>query len=131
MANYSADVIFAGAGLAGLATAYGLLERGKKVLVLDKDSAGAVGGLARLSFGGICMADTPQQRRTGIKDSPELLHRDWLSYARFGDGQEYDMPRQWARRSTGCMPWAKPLDLAAGECTVTVRWKAPFSVDAY
>ena len=97
MANYSADVIIAGAGLAGLATAYDLLERGKKVLVLDKDSAGAVGGLARLSFGGICMADTPQQRRTGIKDSPELLHRDWLSYARFGDGPEYEKPRQWAR----------------------------------
>jgi predicted oxidoreductase len=92
MANYSADVIIAGAGLAGLATAYDLLERGKKVLVLDKDSAQALGGLARLSFGGICMTDTPQQRRTGIKDSPELLHRDWLSCARFGDGPEYDMP---------------------------------------
>ena len=44
MANYSADVIIAGAGLAGLATAYDLLERGRKVLVLDKDSAEAVGG---------------------------------------------------------------------------------------
>jgi predicted oxidoreductase len=97
MADYSADVIIAGAGLAGLATAYDLLERDKKVLVIDKDSAGAVGGLARLSFGGICMTDTPQQRRTGIKDSSELLHRDWLSYARFGDGQEYEKPRQWAR----------------------------------
>ena len=43
MANYSTDVIIAGGGLAGLATAYDLLERGKKVLVLDKDSAGAVG----------------------------------------------------------------------------------------
>ena len=53
MATYSADVIIAGAGLAGLATAYDLLERGKKVLIFDKDSAEAVGGLARLSFGGI------------------------------------------------------------------------------
>jgi len=97
MANYSADVIIAGAGLAGLTAAYDLLGRSRKVLVLDKDSAKAVGGLARLSFGGICMADTPQQRRTGIKDSPELLHRDWLSYARFGDGPEYEKPRQWAR----------------------------------
>ena len=97
MVNYSADVIIAGAGLAGLATAYDLLERGSKVIVLDKDSAEAVGGLARLSFGGVCMADTPQQRRTGISDSPELLHRDWLSYARFGEGPEYEMPRRWAR----------------------------------
>ena len=97
MVNYSADVIIAGAGLAGLATAYDLLERGSKVIVLDKDSAEAVGGLARLSFGGVCMADTPQQRRTGISDSPELLHRDWLSYARFGEGPEYELPRRWAR----------------------------------
>jgi uncharacterized protein len=95
--NYSADVIIAGAGLAGLSTAYDLLERGKKVLVLDKDSADKVGGLAALSFGGVCMADTPHQRRSGVKDSPELLHRDWLSFARFGDGPEYDMPRQWAK----------------------------------
>jgi uncharacterized protein with NAD-binding domain and iron-sulfur cluster len=29
MANYSADVIIAGAGLAGLATAYDLLEHGR------------------------------------------------------------------------------------------------------
>ncbi len=97
MTDYSADVIIAGAGLAGLAAAYELLDRGRKVLVLDKDSAEAVGGLARLSFGGVCMTDTPQQRRSGIKDSAELLHRDWLSFARFGDGPEYEMPRRWAR----------------------------------
>ena len=64
--------------------------------MLYQDSAGAVGGLARLSFGGVCMADTPQQRRRGIRDSPELLHRDWLSYARFGKGPGYDMPRRLA-----------------------------------
>ena len=97
MAQYSAEVIIAGAGLAGLATAYDLLERGRKVLVIDKDSEEAIGGLARLSFGGVCMGGTPHQRRTGIRDTPELLHRDWLSYARFGDGPEYEMPRQWAR----------------------------------
>lgn len=97
MADYSADVIIAGAGLAGLALAYELLDRGRRVLLLDKDAAPAVGGLARLSFGGICMADTPEQRRMGIKDSPALLHRDWLSFARFGDGPEYALPRQWAR----------------------------------
>jgi len=95
--DYAADVIIAGAGLAGLASAYELIERGRKVVLIDKDGAAALGGLARLSFGGICMGDTPEQRRMGIADSPELLHRDWLSFARFGEGPEYENPRQWAR----------------------------------
>jgi 2-polyprenyl-6-methoxyphenol hydroxylase-like FAD-dependent oxidoreductase len=41
MVDYSADVIIAGAGLAGPATAYDLLDQGIKVVVLDKDSARA------------------------------------------------------------------------------------------
>jgi len=39
--------------------------------------------------------DTPDQRRVGIKDSPELAWSDWLSYVEF---EEDDMlPRQWAK----------------------------------
>jgi len=41
MADYAAEMIIAGTGLA---TAYDLLEHGRKVLVLDKDSARALGG---------------------------------------------------------------------------------------
>ena len=96
MQTYQADVVIAGAGLAGLATAYDLLEAGKSVVIIDKDIEANAGGLAKLSFGGVCMVDTPHQRRMGIQDSPELCHRDWLSYARFGDGPEYDLPKKWA-----------------------------------
>ena len=89
-----ADVIIAGGGLAGLVTAYELLDHGRKVLVLDKDKPEKLGGLAKESFGGVHMVDTPYQRRMGLKDSPELAWQDWLSYAEFEPGDEW--PRRWA-----------------------------------
>jgi uncharacterized protein len=89
-----ADVVIAGAGLAGLVAAHELLEGGKSVLLLDKDVPENLGGLARESFGGVHLIGTPQQRKTGIADSPELALRDWLSFARFGEGDSW--PRRWA-----------------------------------
>ncbi len=90
-----ADVVIAGAGLAGLVAAHELLEHGKTVLLLDKDVPKKLGGLAKESFGGVHLIGTPQQRRTGIADSPELALRDWLSYARFGEGDSW--PCRWAQ----------------------------------
>ena len=42
-----------GGGLAGLVTAYELLDHDKKVLILDRDQEANLGGLARIAFGGI------------------------------------------------------------------------------
>src|SRR5450759_2203855 len=92
---HHADVVIAGAGLAGLVAAHELLEHGKTVLLLDKDVPENLGGLARESFGGVHLIGTPQQRKTGIADSPELALRDWHSYARFGEGDSW--PRRWAQ----------------------------------
>ncbi|MGZ6987501.1 MAG: FAD-dependent oxidoreductase, partial [Thermoanaerobaculia bacterium] len=89
-----ADVVIAGAGLAGLVAAHELLEGGKSVLLLEKDVPENLGGLARESFGGVHLIGTPEQRKTGIADSPELALRDWLSFARFGEGDSW--PRRWA-----------------------------------
>ncbi|MGZ6970429.1 MAG: FAD-dependent oxidoreductase, partial [Thermoanaerobaculia bacterium] len=89
-----ADVVIAGAGLAGLVAAHELLEGGKSVLLLEKDVPENLGGLARESFGGVHLVGTPEQRKTGIADSPELALRDWLSFARFGEGDSW--PRRWA-----------------------------------
>jgi predicted oxidoreductase len=86
------DVIIAGGGLAGMVTALELLDR---VLLIDKDTRENFGGLARQSFGGVHMIDTPHQRRHGIHDSPELAWRDWLSVAHFDDADHW--PREWAR----------------------------------
>ena len=89
-----ADVVIAGAGLAGLVAAHELLDHGKSVLLLDKDLPEHLGGLAKESFGGVHLIGTPHQRKSGISDSPELALHDWLSFARFGEGDSW--PRRWA-----------------------------------
>jgi len=94
-ATFQADVVIAGGGLAGLATARELLDRGLRVLVLDRDSEDRLGGLAKRSFGGVMFVDTPHQRKLGINDTPELAWSDWQSFADFGDDDE--LPRLWAR----------------------------------
>jgi len=93
-AIYSADVIIAGGGLAGLSAAYELLDAGKSVALFDKAEAEKLGGLAKDSFGGVLMVDTPYQRRMGVKDTPETALEDWHSYAEFGEGDVW--PRKWA-----------------------------------
>lgn len=89
-----ADVVIAGAGLAGLVAAHELLDHGKSVLILDKDVPENLGGLARESFGGVHLIGTPHQKKSGIADSPALALQDWLSFARFGEGDSW--PRRWA-----------------------------------
>nr|MDJ0613619.1 FAD-dependent oxidoreductase [Rhizobiaceae bacterium] len=67
-----ADVIIVGGGLAGLVSAHELTKRGKKVLLLDQEGEQNLGGQAFWSLGGLCMIDTPEQRRMRIRDSLEL-----------------------------------------------------------
>ena len=93
---HRAEVAIAGAGLAGLCTALELLDRGRTVLLLDKDVPENVGGLARESFGGVHLIDTPHQRRSRIHDSAELAWADWQSYAEFGPEDRW--PMAWAQR---------------------------------
>ncbi|MEL6913644.1 MAG: FAD-binding dehydrogenase [Pseudomonadota bacterium] len=100
-----ADVIIVGAGLAGLAAAAELGDRGKRVLVLDQEGPQNLGGQAFWSLGGLFMVDTPEQRRMGIRDSHALATRDWQGSAGF-DRDEDHWPRLWAERY---------LDFAAGE----------------
>ena len=97
MGRYKADVVIVGGGIAGIVSSLDLLGLGKRVLIVDRDSEANFGGLAKESFGGIWLVDTPQQRRFGIKDSPELALQNWLSFGEFGDdGGVNDHPRRWA-----------------------------------
>ena len=72
-----ADVIIVGAGLAGLAAAAELGDRGKRVLLLDQEPEASLGGQAFWSLGGLFLVDTPEQRRMGIRDSRDLALLDW------------------------------------------------------
>ncbi|WP_369137737.1 FAD-binding dehydrogenase [Modestobacter versicolor] len=100
-----ADVIVVGAGLAGLVATAELADAGKRVVLLDQEPAGSLGGQAHWSFGGLFLVDTPEQRRLRVKDSLELARQDWLGTAGF-DRAEDHWPRQWAEAY---------LQFAAGE----------------
>jgi len=91
-----ADVVVVGAGIAGLVATLELLERGRRVVLLDRCHPGEVGGLAREAFGGMFMVDTPEQRFSRIPDSVPLALEDWLRIAEFDDADVW--PRRWAER---------------------------------
>jgi predicted oxidoreductase len=91
----NADAIVVGAGLAGLVAASELVEAGKKVLLVDQEPEGSLGGQAFWSFGGIFLVDSPEQRRMGVKDSYELAWQDWQGTAGF-DRPEDLWPARWA-----------------------------------
>lgn len=99
MQHYEADVLIIGGGLAGIVCALQLLDTGRRVLLLDRDTPGNFGGLARESFGGLLMVDTPLQRRQKLHDSPELALRDWLAFGDFDPASsEPGHPSYWSRR---------------------------------
>jgi len=94
--SYKTDVAIIGGGLAGIVTARELLDNNVKVIIIDRDIQDNFGGLAKESFGGIMLVDTPVQRKSGIKDNAELAYNDWLSYAQFDD--EDVLPKMWAEK---------------------------------
>ena len=101
MQRHDSEVLIIGGGLAGIVCALQLLDSGRRVLLLDRDSQANFGGLAKESFGGLLMVDTPLQRKQKLRDSPELALQDWLAFGAFDTtstqpGHPYYWPRQWA-----------------------------------
>lgn len=96
-----ADAIVVGAGLAGLVATAELVAAGKKVAVVDQESAANIGGQAWWSFGGIFLVDSPEQRRMGVKDSLDLAWQDWQGSAGWdrlsGEHDEDYWAAQWGR----------------------------------
>jgi uncharacterized protein len=105
MSGVDADVIVVGAGLAGLVATAELADAGRRVILLDQEPEGSLGGQAHWSFGGLFLVDSPEQRRMGIRDSRDLAWQDWLGSAGF-DRPEDAWPRRWAEAY---------VDFAAGE----------------
>lgn len=95
MEQFKPDVIIIGAGLAGLTAAMEVTDAGKRVLMVDQETEGNLGGQAFWSFGGLFLVNSPQQRRMGIKDSWELARQDWMGTAAFDREEDY-WPKQWA-----------------------------------
>lgn len=94
MNSYTADLIIAGGGIAGLVCAYESLKRGKSVIIFDKDRPENLGGLANLAAGLVFLVNTSDQRRAGIKDSPDLALSDWIRAAKFREDENW--PKKWA-----------------------------------
>jgi len=90
------DTVVIGGGLAGIVAALELLSAGKRVTLLDRDSEENFGGLAKESFGGIMVVGTDEQRRAGIRDTPELALQDWLAFGEFNPTDRESWPRRWA-----------------------------------
>lgn len=82
VAASSSAVIVVGGGIAGIVAALELLSAGREVILVDRDVERNFGGLARESFGGILVVDTPIQRLHGVRDSAALALSDWT---RFGE----------------------------------------------
>src|SRR5689334_17107591 len=91
-----ADAYVVGAGLAGLAATAELADAGRRVILVDQESAASLGGQAFWSFGGLFLVDSPEQRRMGIRDGAALAWQDWAGTAGF-DRPEDTWPRRWAR----------------------------------
>ncbi len=106
-----ADALIIGAGLAGLVAACELADAGRRVIILDQESAQNFGGQAFWSLGGLFMVDSPEQRRLRVKDSRDLAWQDWLGTAGF-DRAEDHWPRRWAEAY---------VDFAAGEKRAWLR----------
>ncbi|GAA1157712.1 FAD-binding dehydrogenase [Ornithinicoccus hortensis] len=105
-----ADVIVVGAGLAGLVATAELVEAGRRVVLVDQESAEHLGGQAWWSFGGIFLVDSPEQRRMGIHDSLDLAWQDWSGSAGFDRLEGPHAEDEWGSR------WARAyVEWAAGE----------------
>ena len=93
---HQTDILIVGAGIAGIIAAYELLDSGKKVMIIDRDTEDNFGGLAKWAFGGMLFVDTKHQRRAGIQDSFEIARDDWFSAAEFQAGEVWGP--KWAEQ---------------------------------
>lgn len=83
------EALVVGAGIAGLCAAWELAQGGARVAVVDM--ASVFGGHAVMAEGVLNLTATPMQAAQGIRDTPELALRDFLTW-----GEDADPA--WARR---------------------------------
>lgn len=113
---YTADIAIIGGGIAGIIAACEILAKkdGRRVLLVDRDSRDALGGLANWAFGGMALVGTSAQRRNKIIDNPDIALKDWHSFAGFGADDIW--PKAWAKyyvehSNERIFEWFKQFDL--------------------
>lgn len=89
-----ADALVIGGGIAGITAALELLDQRQSVILVDAEPETYFGGQANNAFGGMLLINTPEQRKNGVHDSPELLFRDWCRAAEFKEDDHWG--RAWA-----------------------------------
>lgn len=98
------DVIVVGGGGAGLAAAVAAAERGATVAVLERRDR--LGGTTAYSVGSLTAADTPLQRRKGIRDDPDELVEDmWAFDQDLLAGDAPELRRLYAVESARTYDW--------------------------
>ncbi len=83
--NEQADIIIVGAGGAGLAAAVEATTLGATAIVLEKMPV--IGGSSAICGGALTFAGTDMQAENNIKDSKELLYKDFMTV-----GQNVNVP---------------------------------------
>eukprot|EP01080_Neovahlkampfia_damariscottae_P007556 gene7556-11879_t len=112
--NQANQVIVIGGGLAGLSAAHTILERGGRVLLLDKNSF--CGGNSVKATSGINGTLTRTQIKHGIPDSPEIFEKDTaLSASKGKTTESYPLAKVLTHGSGPAVEWlidAFGLDLS-------------------
>lgn len=103
-AHLATQVIVVGGGLSGLSAAHTILERGGRVLLLDKNSF--LGGNSTKATSGINAALTSTQRKKGIQDSVEAFEKDTALAATSGRSEQiHPLGRVLTHESAECVEW--------------------------
>jgi fumarate reductase flavoprotein subunit len=98
------DVLVVGGGGAGLAAAVAAAERGATVAVIERRDE--LGGTTAYSVGSLTAADTPLQRRKGIRDDPaELVEDMWAFDPALLDGDAPALRQLYATESGRTYDW--------------------------
>lgn len=95
------DVVVIGGGMAGLCTAVEASQNGAKVILLE--AFAATGGNSALSTAWFNAADSPIQRKLGIKDSAEDFYKDSMEIS--GNRRDPAITRVVADESRGTIEW--------------------------
>lgn len=97
----STDVVIIGSGFAALSAAIEAHNAGSSIIILEKMPT--AGGNSIINGGAIAAADTPQQAKEGIKDSPDLMYADMM---KAGLGINHpDLVKTLAEKSKETVAW--------------------------